>query len=79
MVAASTITCPACTEEKSSLPNWKTFGNITFHICEECQRKPLSEELLLRIGFHAGFRQATSSMESHLGEIYKKGFLQRQP
>ena len=58
--------CPACQEQKGALDFWKKVDNKYFHLCDKCCQRELSQDELLRVGFHYGYVKAKEEMKDFL-------------
>lgn len=47
--------CPCCRKMVDHLTFWKKVGEVFFHLCEDCAKKPsFTTEELLSIGYEKG-------------------------
>ena len=57
MIQILKIHCPACQRMVDHLVNWREIGDTTFYLCEECKKKDLTTDEILRVGFFRGYEE----------------------
>ena len=70
-VIVTEILCPHCEEPKSRLIFWKKIGDIPFYLCDKCQKKSLSNDELLLLGYKHGGHDEQHNIKQRIDAIFR--------
>lgn len=66
MIAFIKSQCPACGQMADVLLFWRKLGNARLAVCEDCQKRDLTEEEKLRSAFRAGYVSAILEVKNSI-------------